>query len=121
MSLGADNYNNDGWQQWQQGWGDHWGMMGRGMGMYNSGRNSPRMMGNGNSSPRGGSPYNGNYGNNYMGGDMNRMGSYRPESASRHPNMGGMSGEHWKYNKPGYGSPYGSPRGATNMPHGSMA
>jgi hypothetical protein len=123
MSLGAEN-NGDGWQQWQQGWGDHWGMgsmrgmSGGMMGGMMGGRNSPRMMMgnyNGNSSPRGGSPYN-----NYSGNDYNKMGSYRPGS-SQHQQMGGMSGDHWKYNKPGYGSPYGSPRGGhTNMPHGSM-
>merc|ERR1739848_894177 len=86
MSLGSENYNMDGWQQWQQGWGDHWGMNYMGRGMYNSGRNSPRMMNNsmynsgsnsprgfgsmynsGSNSPRGfGSPHNGN------GNDMNQ-------------------------------------------------
>merc|ERR1719281_353682 len=89
-----------------------------GMGMYNSGRNSPRMMnGMGNNSPRSfGSPYYNDYSGNSMN-DMNKMGSFRPGSA-QHQQMGGMSGEHWKYNKPGYGSPYGSPRGGNNMPHG---
>merc|ERR1719160_813413 len=116
------------------------GYMKGGMGgMYSgSGRYSPRMMGGnyGGNSPRmmmgGGSPYNNrsgstsprNYGspyNNFSGNDYNQMGSYRPGSA-QHQQMGGMSGEHWKYNKPGYGSPYGSPRGSmNNMPHGSMA
>lgn len=117
MSLGAEGRDGDGWQQWQQGWGDHWGM--NYFGRNNSGRNSPRMMnkgtysGSGSYSPR--SPYNGN------GNDFNQMGSYRPGSAN-HQMMGGMQGDHWKYNKPGYGSPYGSPRGSmTNMPHGSMS
>jgi NADP-dependent 3-hydroxy acid dehydrogenase YdfG len=128
MSLGAEGRNGENWQQWQQGWGDwNMGMMksmgNMGMGMYNSGRNSPRMMsGTGNGSPTGfgGSPYNNDYSGNSMN-DMNRMGSFRPGS-SQHQQMGGMSGEHWKYNKPGYGSPYGSPRGSMgNMPHGSMA
>jgi NADP-dependent 3-hydroxy acid dehydrogenase YdfG len=126
MSMGAEGRDGNGWQQWQQGWGEHWGMQGRmsGGGMYSgrSGRNSPRMMMNnnmmmnGSGSPRmGGSPFN-----NHSGNDYNQMGSFRPGSA-QHQQMGGMSGDHWKYNKPGYGSPYGSPRGAhTNMPHGSM-
>jgi len=127
MSLGAEG-GSDGWQQWQQGWGDHWGMKSMGGGMFNSGRMSPRTYNNGSGSPRGfGSPYNNYSGSGKMGSysqmgsmDYNQMGSYRPGS-SQHQQMGGMSGEHWKYNKPGYGSPYGSPRGASNMPHGSMA
>jgi len=116
----AQRVNGDGWQQWQQGWGDHMGMNYKGSGMFNSGRNSPRMWNNGSSSPRNsGSPYNYSSGN--YGSDYNQMGSYRPGS-SQHQQMGGMQGEHWKYNKPGYGSPYGSPRGGnSNMPHGSMA
>jgi hypothetical protein len=119
MSLGAEGQNGDGWQQWQQGWGTHLGMNYMAKGMCNSGRSSPRMMNgnwNGSSSPRNfGSPYN-----NFSGNDMNQMGSYRPGTA-QHQQMGGMSGEHWKYNKPGYGSPYGSPRGSHGgMPHGSM-
>jgi len=134
MSLGAEGNNGDGWQQWQQGWGDYRGMggsMGM-MGNFNGGRtsprmmmggnSSPRMMGNGNNSPRNGSPYNNRFGNNYNnGGDPSRMGSFHQGSQGGHQQMGGMSGEHWKYNKPGYGSPYGSPRGGNgNMPHGSM-
>jgi len=128
-SLGAECYNSDGWQQWQQGWGDHWGMGGRGMGgmgMFNSGRNSPRMWNNGSGSPRGfGSPFNNNnYGSDY-GNYGSGHGSFgRGGSNSQHFNnhMGNYNGEHWKYNKPGYGSPYGSPRNSnTNMPHGSMA
>merc|ERR1719321_1982982 len=102
----------DSWQQWQQGWGDHWGfggskMMGRGMGMgmgmgMSKGMGKGMGMGNGNNTPRSGSPFNSQYGNNmYMGDSMEKMGSYRPGSAGRHPHMGGMSGEHWKYNKPG--------------------
>jgi hypothetical protein len=123
-SLGAENQNSDGWHQWQQGWGDHWGMKYMGKGMYNSGRpGSPRMYNNGGNSPRNfGSPFNQGSNNSYSGNDFNQMGSFnfRPGSA-HHQSMGGMSGEHWKYNKPGYGSPYGSPRGGnTNMPHGSM-
>merc|ERR1719265_2502089 len=102
MSLGADNYNNDSWQQWQQGWGDHWGMSSMGRGMYKS----PRMMMNnsmynsGSSSPRG-------YGSPYTKGssDMNPMGSFRPGSA-QHQSMGGMSGDHWMYNS-GSSSPRG--------------
>jgi len=122
MSLGAEGPNGENWKQWQQGWGDHMGMNYMGRGMYNSGRNSPRMM-NGNNSPRGfgGSPYYNDYSGNSMN-NMNQMGSFRPGSYTQHQQMGGMSGEHWKYNKPGYGSPYGSPRGSMgNMPHGSMA
>jgi len=132
MSLGAEGYDSNSWQQWQQGWGDHWGMRSmngysKGM-MMGSGRYSPRMgsgmnmhMMNGGSSPRGhGSPFGGNgFNGNYSGNDYNHMGSYRPGS-SQHQQMGGMSGDHWKYNKPGYGSPYGSPRGMSSMPHGSM-
>jgi len=136
MSLGTENSNSDGWQQWQQGWGDHRGMNNMGPGMFNSGRNSPRMFNNGSSSPRtfnsgsggGGSPFNGGSGgggspfnhSGGSGGDYNQMGNFRPDSA-QHQQMGGMSGEHWKYNKPGYGNTYGSPRGGNNMPHGSMA
>jgi len=127
MSLGAEGRNSENWQQWQQGWGDSWSMskmgMGMGMGMYNSGRNSPRMMNSmgamGNNSPRNfGSPYNNDFGGSFMN-DMNKMGSFRPGS-SQHQQMGGMSGDHWKYNKPGYGSPYGSPRGGANMSNGAM-
>jgi len=131
MSLGSDNYDGNGWQQWQQGWGDHWGMGGRMSGFSgNMGGNWGSMSGNwsgkgfgkGNNSPRSGSPFNGQYGNNFSGdGSYEKMASFQPGSAGRHPQMGGMSGEHWKYNKPGYGSPYGSPRGGMNMPHGSMA
>merc|ERR550537_940642 len=50
MSLGAENYNSD-WQQWQQGWGDHWGWGSSMPKMW--GNNSPRGMGMGMSSPRG--------------------------------------------------------------------
>jgi hypothetical protein len=76
-------------------------------------------MNNGSNSPRG-SPFNGNSNSNFGSNDYNQMGNFRP-GYSEHQQMGGMSGEHWKYNKPGYGSPYGSPRGGnTNMPHGSM-
>merc|ERR1711904_744190 len=110
-----------GWSQWQQGWGDHWGVKNMGSGMFNSGRpGSARMYNNSSNSPRTfGSPYNNNGGsyNNFSGNDFNQMGRFRPGNA-QHQQMGGMSGEHWKYNKPGYGSPYGSPRGTTNMPHG---
>jgi NADP-dependent 3-hydroxy acid dehydrogenase YdfG len=132
-SLGAEDRNGDGWQQWQQGWGNHYGMNYMGGGMHNPRNSSPRMMNSwsGNKSPRtSGSPYNSFSGNDrtsgspytsFSGNDMNQMGSYRPGGA-QHQQMGGMSGEHWKYNKPGYGSPYGSPRGSHNgMPHGSMA
>jgi NADP-dependent 3-hydroxy acid dehydrogenase YdfG len=118
-SLGADNNNSDGWQQWQQGWGDHMGMGSMGRGMSNSGRpGSPRMYNNGSNSTRG-SPFNGNSYSNFGGNDYNQMGNFRP-GHSEHQQMGGMSGEHWKYNKPGYGSPYGSPRCSLNVPHGSM-
>merc|ERR1719160_610669 len=126
MSLGSDNYDGNGWQQWQQGWGDHYGwgnrmFSGNMWGNWNS-MSGGKGFGKGNSSPRSGSPFNGQYGNNFSGeGSYEKMASFRPGSAGRHPQMGGMSGEHWKYNKPGYGSPYGSPRGGMNMPHGSMA
>jgi len=136
MSLGSEGNNGDGWQQWQQGWGNsHWGMHNMGGGMMSNygsnGRNSPRMMMNqgmnnsGSNSPRGGSPFNGNgigNGGSYsQSNDPSRMGSYHQGTQGGHQQMGGMSGEHWKYNKPGYGSPYGSPRGGnSNMPHGSM-
>jgi len=111
-SLGSETYNCDGWQQWQQGWGDHWGMNSMGRGMFNSGRNSPRMWNNG-----GGSPFKNSYSNDY-----HQMGSYRSSSQHYRDMTSGDRGEHWKYNKPGYGSPYGSPRNSyNNMPHGSMA
>merc|ERR1712139_341432 len=81
MSLGADNYNSDGWSQWQQGWGDHFGMKNMGPGMLNSGRpGSARMYNGGSNSPRTfGSPYNNNGGsyNNFSGNDFHQMGSFR--------------------------------------------
>jgi len=111
MSLGAEGSNGDGWQQWQQGWGDsHWGMnsMGRGMGMNNTsqGRNSPR--GNnmnypnnfnfGNNSPRS-YGQNGNMGSGSGGGN-----AYRSSSPGPYNGSGGRMGPN--------GSPYNSPRGS---------
>jgi len=127
MSLGAEGYDGNGWQQWQQGWGNHWGMgnMGMGGGMYKGMGGgmgmSPRMWNNGGSSPRGGgSPFR----DNNMYNDGNRMNNYR-QGSPRHYQMGmmnGQSGEHWKYNKNSFGSPYGSPRNySSGMPHGAMA
>jgi len=109
-SLGAENYNSDGWQSYNQGWGDNFykmgsswnGNMGSGNMMMNNGRNSPRgnMMNYpkdynfGNNSPR-------SYGGSFRSGNS----AYR--SGSPYNGSGGRMGPS--------GSPYNSPHGSPRM------
>jgi len=111
MSLGAEGQNGDGWQQWQQGWGDH-----RGMGQMSGNMRGGNMMGNnmmnnnqGRNSPRGNNmhyPANFNFGNN----------SPRSYGQNGSGGSGGGGGTYTSTGRMGpNGSPYHSPRGSPRM------
>merc|ERR1719301_479557 len=117
MSLGSESFDQNGWMQWQQGWGNsmNGGMMGGMNGNWNNnGRSSPRgnmmnypgKMNFGNNSPRSYGSGGGAFGN-YQGTSGGMAGNSAYRSNSPYNGSGGRMGPN--------GSPYNSPRGSPRM------